>query len=759
LTELSPIIGQKEEEGQTIGKNGLQKLAGEHVIGQDQGPKPVHLKKARLANSEESVQHGGQRCVVSVEEEDESVSSDSDQESENQGGKLTGSTKSKPAIVDLKQLCIDNNIPTKRQADEKIRDYVYTPEKPATLPLTCYENDVMLGDDPFHVFKPLSSKDPVRRNPKRNSVTTGENAVKLLEHLAQTPEKERKKYTRVYRKDLESLANSIATGEVPDQLSKNIQSFSTKERQKYARNYREDLESIANNIISGKVVPNAYKDAMASEEWPKWKAAIDKEIAALYRTNALEKVRRLPQGVKGIRCRWVFKIKPANKQEPEIYKARLVAQGFSQKHGVDYQDTFAAVAKMTSLRILVALSAVTNSRMTKLDVSNAFLESELDREVYILPPEGFPQDCYFLLKKALYGLKQSPRLFKETFTKELKLLGFESLETDHCIFKHKTKDLRMLLVVDDCIIEGKDENYRSIVEKRLSERFKIKTFDKVEHFIGLQLEHTPEFIRVHQKDYILTLLERFNLKGCSTANTPAVYNQQGSEKFLPDNVEYRQIVGSLIYLIATRPDVCSAVTHLSRHLEKPTEKNMIAAKRVLRYLAGTAKKGVVYKKGQGTLKQITCFSDSDWAGDRKTRKSVSGFVVYFAGAPICWKSKTQPTVALSSCEAEYVALTVAAKEIMWLVQFFEEIGNKVEQPVFVFGDNTASIALAKDPVHHERTKHIDIKHHFLRDLVMGKKLRLVYVPTADNVADVLTKATSPKIFLKLTKLMVNLAQT
>ena len=175
---------------------------------------------------------------------------------------------------------------------------------------------------------------------------------------------------------------------------------------------------------------------------------------------------------------------------------------------------------------------------------------------------------------------------------------------------------------------------------------------------------------------------------------------------------------------------------------------MKSAKRVLRYLAGTAELGIKFEKGGDSL-NLTCFSDSDWAGCKKTRKSVSGFVVFLGGSPISWKSKTQPTVALSSCEAEYVALSVAVKEILWLVQFFEEVGSPINVPIFIFGDNTASIALAKDPVHHERTKHIYIKHHFLRQHVTENTIKLSYVHTASNIADLLTKATFNRLSVKL----------
>ena len=407
-----------------------------------------------------------------------------------------------------------------------------------------------------------------------------------------------------------------------------------KKRKQYSRVYRKDLEQVVNNVFNYnvtnnnnfKTIPQTIEEAQTLPEWPKWRKAIEKEIGAIYRTGSFIKVNNVPTGAKAIQCRWVFKIKPANEQEPEIYKARLVAKGYKQKFGVDYQETFAAVAKMTSLRILIALAARNQERLTKLDVSNAFLESNIDRDVYIHPPEGFPQGGFFKLKKALYGLKQSPRLFAQTFAKELKSLGFRPTISDQCIYQHPQSDIKILVVVDDCIIAGNDEGMRRKVERHLSERFNIKIFDKVETFINIQIEETKTHYKMHQESYIEKLLERFGLQNCKVAATPAVPNPQGDNTPLPNNHNYRQIVGSLIYLMATRPDVCSIIIELSKYLENPTQLHLQMAKRVLRYLAGTKNQGINFKKGRQEVK-IVCFSDSDWAGCKETRKSVSGYVV------------------------------------------------------------------------------------------------------------------------------------
>ena len=518
----------------------------------------------------------------------------------------------------------------------------------------------------------------------------------------------------------------------------------------------QDLEGIANAIAAGKPIPQSYQQAQMSPQWPKWKEAITKEIAAIRKAETLEHIQQLPAGAKAIRCRWVFKIKPENAQEPEIYKARLVAQGFRQKEGIDYNETFAAVAKMTSFRLLIALAAVHRARLTKLDVSSAFLMSDIDTDVFIHPPEGFPQIGFFRLRKALYGLKQSPRLWANTLSAELKLMGFISLTTDSCIYKHKTSKTYILVVVDDIIISTNDENLRQTVERRLHQKFCIKVFDEVKTFIGIQVQDQPTAIKLHQQQFIEELLDRFDMTKCTPVSTPAKATPDADgplKEPLDPTVPYRQLVGSLIYLLATRPEIAASVVELSRHLNSPTVGNFIAAKRILRYLAGTSSSGVTYQKGY-TSNKILCYSDSDWAGCKTTRRSVSGYVIYFAGGPIAWKSKMQTIVAQSSCEAEYIALGETVKEILWLIQHFKELDITLE-PTFIFGDNTASIALAKNPVNHQRTKHIDIRHHFLRYHVKAGTIKLLHISTKDNVADLLTKITSAGTFESLAPSLVN----
>ena len=513
-------------------------------------------------------------------------------------------------------------------------------------------------------------------------------------------------------------------------------------------NHRE-LQEIANALLYTLPVPSSYHQARLSPDWPKWQAAIEKEVKALKDKNTFEEVYTLPGNKKALTCRWVFKVKDATKHEPEIYKARLVVQGFKQKEGTDFGETFAAVARTTSLRILIALAAAKKTRMTKLDVANAFLSSKMDVELYVRTPEGYPSNAPFLkLLQALYGLKQAPRLWYGTLIKELESMGFEVAPTDSCIMNHKTKNCTLVIVVDDIIVCTNDKKLRNKIEQRLDEKFKIKAFGDVKTYFGLEVKYTDTSIILRQKAYILKLLERFNMTTCKPAKTPAAVDQSQDkdlDKPAPPGTPYRELVGSLLYLFATRPDICVAVIKLSMHLDKPTQRHWMQAKRVLRYLAGTVNKGVEYPKNVADF-HLWAHTDSDWAGCKTTRRSTSGYAIFLDKGPICWRSKMQSIVALSTCEAEYIALVECIKEILWLLQHLQVLGVAVNLPVVIGIDNQAAIALAKNPVLHEKTKHIDTRHHFIRQAVQKGYIKLQYIKTDDNIADVLTKFTKKSTF-------------
>lgn len=275
----------------------------------------------------------------------------------------------------------------------------------------------------------------------------------------------------------------------------------------------------------------------------------------------------------------------------------------------------------------------------------------------------------------------------------------------------------------------------------------MKDLGKISYFLGIPFEQKEEEIKMNQKRYILKMLERFGMSNCKPRSTPCELkldsdsNEEGDSNEVVNPKEYREIVGSLIYaMTCTRPDISWIVSKLSQTLAKPNVENLVAAKHVLRYLKGTKDYELCFKKTDEDLNLIA-FSDSDWASSVEDRRSTTGY--YFSltkqGPAISWKSKKQPTVALSTCEAEYIGLATTTQESMYLTQLLNGMDNKVYSCTKIHGDNQGAIALSKNPVNRQRSKHIDVKYHFIRNALSEGKIDIVYCPSEDMVADILTK--------------------
>ena len=300
----------------------------------------------------------------------------------------------------------------------------------------------------------------------------------------------------------------------------------------------------------------------------------------------------------------------------------------------------------------------------------------------------------------------------------------------------------ILVWVDDLIVGGKNENMLNETKRMMHERFKMKDLGKLSYFLGIEFEQGDGYVKMNQKKYIEKILEKYDMIDCKPRTTPSEQKpDEGGNQDPVDPRKYREIIGSLIYLMmATRPDICWAVTKLSQHLSNPLETHWVAAKHVLRYLKGTAHYDLCYTKHRDGLKLVG-YSDADWASSND-RRSTSGysFAMHEEGPLISWKSRKQPTIALSSCEAEYIALAAAVQESLYLSQLIIDLGVcSQSEPVLIFEDNQGTIALANNPVHRQRSKHIDIKYHFIRSNVKEGKVVLKYCPTHDMLADIMTK--------------------
>ncbi|KIJ41161.1 hypothetical protein M422DRAFT_172542 [Sphaerobolus stellatus SS14] len=480
--------------------------------------------------------------------------------------------------------------------------------------------------------------------------------------------------------------------------------------------------------------PEMYKEAMSRPDADKWKAVCTEEL--------------LLRGRRVVDCRWTFKEKRGPKGEILRYKARLVAKGFTQVKGVDYNEMFAPVVKFTSIRTLLALTTELDLEIHQMDVKTAFLNRDLKEEIYMNLPPGFRKPgVIWKLKKGLYGLKQASREWYKKLCTEFESMGFRRCNSNHAVFIKDDNGIRVVVAVyvDDLLIFSSSIEAVKKVKKDLKGKFEMTDLGEAHWILGMEItrDRPSHTLSISQKAYFAEILERFGMSDCKPAPTPmevGVSLRKLSEAEV-DSQHYQSAVGSLMYgMIGTHPDVAHSVGVLSQHCATPGEEHEKGNKRVLRYIKGTTDLGLVFI-GSGNTK-IEVFIDADWAQDKNNRHSLTGYVCTLAGATISWSSKKQSSTAQSSTEAEYMAATHAAKEALWLRMFMRELGFEQDSPTPLYVDNQSAITLVKNSEFHSRTKHINVRYHFIRENVEDEQIELVYIPTEDQVADALTKGLS-----------------
>ena len=505
--------------------------------------------------------------------------------------------------------------------------------------------------------------------------------------------------------------------------------------------------------------PVNFSEATTCADQEQWRTAMDAEIAAMDRLNVFEYVptSTVPVGDKVISCRWVFKIKP------DKYKARLVIRGFMQEDSSIEGGTFSPTVKFVTVRLLFALAAMMDWTVQQMDVCNAFLNADLpaDKPIYMRCVDGYSYPGFVIkLRKALYGLKNSPREWYKTLRNHLLSLGLVQCELDACLFMLVINGKTVLLVgchVDDLIIVGVTKHVMHF-KKQMTDKFKMDDLGCPDKCLGMDIDFLKDgSIQLRQTTYIEKMLHRFNLSASKEKATPMDSNLKLSAADVPKEDEdiprfpYRELIMSLLYLaLCTRPDITYAVKELSRFMVRPGMAMVKAAKRVLRYVGKTKHLGLLYhctlRSVLGGLfasdfeHPVSAFSDASWADRLDDRKSTAGMVLLFNGTAIMWWSKVLRTVACSSQDAEFMALSDTSREVMFIRNLLKGIGYKLQGPTALFGDNNGSLALANNPCDHQKSKHLEVRYFFVRQKIEDRQVSVHWASTVDQLADGLTKA-------------------
>jgi Reverse transcriptase (RNA-dependent DNA polymerase) len=502
--------------------------------------------------------------------------------------------------------------------------------------------------------------------------------------------------------------------------------------------------------------PLTYEEAMASPHRAEWIAAMKEEMVAQREATTFTLV-KCPPDHAPIGSMWVYATKFDETGAVVKRRARLVAQGFSQRYGIDYEETYAPVCRIGSIRVLIALAAHYDWEIHHMDVTTAFLNGELKETVYMRQPTGFTAtgaeaDHVWKLNKAVFGLKQAGRAWNLKMDETLRVSGFQAIDADACVYRQE-KGFAVIIIslyVDDLVLFSNDLPALTRFKAALSTRFKMKDLGEVKFILGIQVtrDRAKRTIALSQASYTREILRTYDMEACNATHTPVqptVRLAPPAETFkasVRDIRRYQAAVGALMFAsICTRPDICFAVGQLSQHASNPDKSHFVALAQVFRYLRGTVDYRLSYK-GTGRVEDVPTlvgYSDADWAGDVGQRRSTTGYAFLLCGGAVSWQSKYQRTIAQSTVEAEYMAAASATKEAIWLRSLLDGIGCAPGHPTVLRVDNEGAIKLAENARHHDLTKHIALRYPLIRHHVAEGTITLTYVPTQLQAADCLTK--------------------
>jgi len=514
--------------------------------------------------------------------------------------------------------------------------------------------------------------------------------------------------------------------------------------------FEEIMFSCFVSIVEPKNVKEALEDHF-------WILAMEEELEEFSRHQVWDLVPRPPQ-VNVIGTKWIFKNKFDEVGNITRNKARLVAQGYTQVEGLDFDETFAPVARLECIRFLLGTACGMGFKLHQMDVKCAFLNGIIEEEVYVEQPKGFENlefpEYVYKLKKALYGLKQAPRAWYERLTTFLIVQGYTRGSVDKTLFvKNDVHGIIIIQIyVDDIVFGGTSDKLVKTFVKTMTTEFRMSMVGELKYFLGLQINQTDEGITISQSTYAQNLVKRFGMCSSKPAPTPMstttkLFKDEKGVKV--DEKLYRGMIGSLLYLTATRPDLCLSVGLCARYQSNPKASHLLAVKRIIKYVSGTINYGLNYTRDTSLV--LVGYCDADWGGNLDDRRSTTGGVFFLGSNLISWHSKKQNCVSLSSTQSEYIALGSCCTQLLWMRQMGLDYGMTFPDPLLVKCDNESAIAISKNPVQHSVTKHIAIRHHFVRELVEEKQITVEHVPTEIQLVDIFTKPLDLNTFVNLQK--------
>ncbi|GKE01816.1 putative ribonuclease H-like domain-containing protein [Tanacetum coccineum] len=504
----------------------------------------------------------------------------------------------------------------------------------------------------------------------------------------------------------------------------------------------KDFQNCLFACFLSQIEPKKVIQALAD---PSWIEAMQEELLQ-FKLQKVWTLVDLPNGKRAIGTKWVYRNKKDERGIVVRNKARLVAQGHTQEEGIDYDEVFAPVARIEAIRLFLAYASFMDFTVYQMDVKSAFLYGTIEEEVYVCQPLGFedPQfpDKVYKVEKALYGLHQAPRAWYETLSTYLLENGYKRGTIDKILFIKKDKhDILLVQVyVDDIIFGSTKKSWCTEFERMMHKRFQMSSMGELTFFLGLQVKQKSNGIFISQDKYVAEILKKFDFTSIKTASTPMKHNKALIKDSEVEDIDvhlYKSIISSLRYLTASRPDIMFDVCACARFQVTPKVSHLHAVKGVFRYLKGQPKLGLWYPKDSPF--DLEAYLDSDYAGASLDRKSTTGGCQFLGKRLISWQCKKQTIVENSTTKAEYVAAANCCGQVLWIQNQMLDYGfNFMKIKIYI--DNESTICIVKNPVFHSKTKHIEIRHHFIRDSYEKRLIEVIKIHTDHNVADLLTKA-------------------